>query len=114
MSIGYTEEDLKLVTLARSSRLRAKAREGAALRDTDGRTYTAASVDLPSISMSALKVAIVTAASSGVGGVEAAVVVTEAPALSASDLAVVRDLGGSEVPVYRSDPAGNVLDATIT
>ena len=37
-------EDAKLVTLARSARGRTGAAEGAAVRDTDGRTYVAAGV----------------------------------------------------------------------
>ena len=46
-------EDAKLVTLARSARGRTGAPEGAAVRDTDGRTYVAATVDLPSLRLSA-------------------------------------------------------------
>src|SRR5919107_5404252 len=42
-------EDAKIVTLARSARARTGAAEGAAVRDTDGRTYVAASVALPSL-----------------------------------------------------------------
>jgi hypothetical protein len=40
-------EDAKIVTLARSARARTGAAEGAAVRDTDGRTYVAATVALP-------------------------------------------------------------------
>ena len=39
-------DDRKLVTLARAARARTGAAEGAALRDADGRTYAAATVDL--------------------------------------------------------------------
>jgi len=39
-------EDAKLVTLARGARGRAAAAEGAAVRDEDGRTYAAATVEL--------------------------------------------------------------------
>ena len=42
-------EDAKIVTLARSARARTGAAEGAAVRDTDGRTYAAATVALPSL-----------------------------------------------------------------
>ena len=42
-------EDAKLVTLARSARGRTGAAEGAAVRDTDGRTYVAGGVALPSL-----------------------------------------------------------------
>lgn len=67
-------EDAKLVTLARSARTRTHAAQGAAVRDTDGRTYVAATVDLPSLHLSALQVAVAMAVSSGALGLEAAVV----------------------------------------
>ena len=41
-------EDQKLVTLARTTRSRTGGPEGAAVRDSDGRTYAAATVTLPS------------------------------------------------------------------
>jgi hypothetical protein len=47
-------EDAKLVTLARGARARIAAADGAAVRDQDGRTYAAATVALPSLSLSAL------------------------------------------------------------
>ena len=67
-------EDAKLVTLARSARARTRAHQGAAVRDTDGRTYVAASVDLPSLALTALQVAVAMAVSSGALGLEAAVI----------------------------------------
>src|SRR5205823_4713027 len=70
-------EDAKLVTLARSTRARTFAAEGAAVRDETGRTYTAASVELPSLGLSALRAAVVLAASSGVRSLEAAAVVRD-------------------------------------
>ena len=42
-------EDLKIITLARSTRARVAASEGAAVRDETGRTYAAAAVALPSL-----------------------------------------------------------------
>ncbi|MCW2582706.1 MAG: hypothetical protein JWQ53_1496, partial [Klenkia sp.] len=57
-------EDAKLVTLARSARGRTGAPEGAAVRDTDGRTYLAATVSLPSLQLSALQAAVAAAVSS--------------------------------------------------
>ena len=68
-------EDEKLATLARSARARTGAAQGAAVRDTDGRTYVAASVALASLRLSALQVAVAMAVSSGALGLEAAVVV---------------------------------------
>lgn len=100
-------EDIKLVTLARSTRARTRAAEGAAVRDLDGRTYAAATVDLPSLQLSALQVAVAMAVTSGARGLEAAVVLTEAEAPAEADLAVARDLAGTGVPVHvvRADGA---------
>ena len=67
-------EDAKLVTLARSARVRTGAAQGAAVRDSDGRTYVAATVALDALSLSALQVAVAMAVSSGAPGLEAAVV----------------------------------------
>lgn len=81
-------EDAKLVTLARSARARTRAAQGAAVRDTDGRTYVAATVDLPSLKLSALQVAVAMAVSSGAMGLEAAVVFGPDPADEAGAAAV--------------------------
>ena len=67
-------EDLKIITLARSSRARVAASEGAAVRDETGRTYTAAAVALPSLRLSALRLAVAMAVSSGARKLEAAAV----------------------------------------
>ena len=76
-------EDAKIITLARTARTRAYAEvsgrpEGAAVRDTDGRTYAAATVDhpRPDLSTTALRGALVAAVSSGVRTFEAAALVT--------------------------------------
>jgi cytidine deaminase len=115
MAVELTDpDDAKLVTLARANRARSKGLEGAAVRDTDGRTYSAASVDLPSLHLSALQTAVAMAVASGVSGLEAAVVVTETLAVSEHDQAVVRDLGGSGVAIHRADPSGTVLDTVTT
>jgi len=105
-------EDAKLVTLARSTRARTRAAEGAAVRDVDGRTYAAATVDLPSLQVSALGVAVAMAISSGAQGLEAAVVLTDAEAVGEADLAVVRDFAGRGVSVHRGDPRGGILETT--
>lgn len=107
-------EDAKLVTLARANRARAGASEGAAVRDTDGRTYSAAGVDLPSLQLSALQLAVAMAMSSGVKGLEAAVVVTEVMAIASADVAVVRDFAGPGLPVYRADTSATILDVVRT
>ena len=105
-------EDAKLVTLARSTRARTRAAEGAAVRDVDGRTYAAATVDLPSLQVSALGVAVAMAVSSGAQGLEAAVVLTDAERVADADLAVVRDVAGSGVSVHRGDTRGGILETT--
>jgi hypothetical protein len=110
---GLSAEDTKLVTLARATRARVASEEGAAVRDADGRTYAAATVDLPSLQLSALQVCIAMAVSSGSRGLEAAVVLTEAERLSDRDLAVVREFGGHEVAVHRADPRGTVRESLV-
>jgi hypothetical protein len=107
-------EDAKLITLARSARARRQAVEGAAVRDTDGRTYTASTVDLPSLRLSALRLGVAMAVSSGVGGLEAAAVVTDAEAVDGADLDAVRDLGGPGLPVFRADDDGSVTGVDST
>ncbi|MET8064173.1 cytidine deaminase, partial [Micromonospora sp. NPDC005313] len=74
-------EDAKLVVLARGARSRVAAVEGAAVRDQDGRTYAAASVALPSLTLTALQLAVASAVAAGASRLEAAVVVTEASTL---------------------------------
>jgi hypothetical protein len=102
-------EDEKILTLARSARARTGAAEGAAVRDTDGRTYAAATVALPSLRLSALQVAVAMAVCSGAEGLEAAAVVTAAGSpLEAGGLAAVRDLAAA-APVYLAGPDGAVV-----
>ena len=101
-------EDKKLVTLARATRARVGAAEGAAVRDADGRTYAAATVDLPSLQVSAIQVCVAMAVASGTRGLEAAVQLAQAEAPPAPDLAARGDLGGSGVVVHLADPRGTV------
>jgi hypothetical protein len=101
-------EDAKIVTLARATRARTGAAEGAAVRDTDGRTYAAATVALPSLSLSALQVAVAMAVSSGAPGLEAAAVVSVAgAAVDEAGVAAVRDLAVA-APVLVAGPDGQV------
>jgi cytidine deaminase len=74
MTEAFDAEDAKLVTLARATRARTGAAQGAAVRDLDGRTYAAATVELPSLRLTALQVAVAMALCSGAAGLEAAVV----------------------------------------
>jgi hypothetical protein len=101
-------EDRKLVTLARATRARTGAAEGAAVRDSDGRTYAAATVDLPSLQVSAIGVCVAMAVASGSRGLEAVVVLTESATVAAGDLAAVRDFAGAGVPVLLGDPRGTI------
>jgi hypothetical protein len=114
MSDSLSAEDRKLVTLARATRARTGAAEGAAVRDSDGRTYAAATVDLPSLRVSALGVCVAMAVASGSSGLEAAVVLTDAESVGEGDVAAVRDLGGSGVVVHRGDVRGTVAESTRT
>ncbi|KQT94289.1 cytidine deaminase [Marmoricola sp. Leaf446] len=101
-------EDRKLAVLAKATRTRARAAEGAALRDLDGRTYAAATVDLPHLRLSALGAAVAMAVASGAAGLEAAVLLTDSDQVGDDELAVVGDLGGSGVTVLLGDPAGRL------
>ena len=102
-------DDKKLVTLARSTRARTRAAEGACVRDLDGRTYAAATVDLPSLRLTAAQVAIAMAVTSGAAGLEAVVVLGDAAVLDEADLSVVRDFAGAGVPVHLAAPDGSIL-----
>lgn len=90
-------EDQKLLTLARATRARTGAAQGAAVRDLDARTYAAASVDLPSLQLSAIQVCVAMAVASGSKGVEAVVVMGTEP--TDADRAVVADFGGAEITI---------------
>ena len=100
-------EDAKIVTLARSALARTGAQEGAAVRDTEGRTYTGVTVSLPSLALTALQAAVAAAVASGATGLEAAAVVAGSGAVDADSLAAVRELG-SAAPVLVVDPDGVV------
>ena len=101
-------EDRKLVTLAKATRARIGAAEGAAIRDNDGRTYAAATVSLPSLELSAIQVCVAMAVASGSRGLEAAVVLGDATELAAPDRAVLRDFGGDGVVVHLGDGQGRL------
>jgi hypothetical protein len=103
-------EDQKIITLARSTRARVAASEGAAVRDETGRTYTAAAVALPSLRLSALRLAVAMAVSSGAERLEAAALVSDSDP-DPGDLAAVRDLG-PDAPIFHAAPDGT-LRATL-
>ena len=101
------QEDAKIVTLARAGRARTGAAEGAAVRDTDGRTYAACTVTLPSLRLTALQAAVAAAAAAGAVGLEAAAVVTDATSVDDASLAAVRDLAAT-APILIANPTGTV------
>jgi|SRR5690349_14366336 hypothetical protein len=107
-------DDLKLVTLARSARARTRAAEGAGVRDRDGRTYAAATVDLPSLRLSAVQVAVAMAVTSGATGLEAVVVLGDAAVVAETDLSAVRDFAGAGVPVHLAAPDGTVVASLVS
>ena len=112
-------EDAKIVTLARGARSRAHTpdtgvAEGAAVRDTDGRTYSAATVENadPGLTTTALRGAVAAAASSGARAFEAAAVVGGL-LVSEADVAVLREFGVG-VPLLLADADGTVRHSVTT
>jgi 2-methylaconitate cis-trans-isomerase PrpF len=97
-------EDAKIITLARAARARNGAAEGAAVRDEIGRTYSATTVDLPSLKLSALQLAVAMAVAGGAESLEAAAVVTTA---ETADTEAVHDLA-PKAPVLIADPTGTL------
>jgi cytidine deaminase len=104
-------EDAKLVTLARAARSRVGAAMGAALRDETGRSYSGANVELKSLALSGLQLAVAQAVASGARGVEAAVVVGSIPG---EGLDALRELAGPGVPLFLCDASGVVIDRILT
>ncbi len=109
-SVNPDAEDLKIITLARSTRAHTGAPEGAAVRDETGRTYAAAAVALPSLRLSALRLAVAMAASSGATSLEAAAVVSDTVEPNPEDVAAVRDLGPAAI-IFHAAPDGTVPSA---
>lgn len=104
-------DDKKLVILARSTRARTGAAQGACVRDLDGRTYAGATVALPSLNITAVQLAVAMAVTSGAKGLEAVAVLGGQPEVGERDMSVVRDFAGSGVPIYVASPDGTVLSS---
>jgi len=98
-------EDLKLITLARAALGRTGAQQGAAVRDTDGRAYAAASIDLEHLKLSGIAVAVAMAVSSGAVGLEAVALIGDAEP-SAGDLDIVADLAGHSTVIIWAASGG--------
>ena len=83
------------------------------MRDEDGRTYSAATVENadPALTTSALRGAVVAAASSGARVFEAAAVVTDGE--SVVDLAVLREFG-TGIPVLLAGSDGALRQTVST
>jgi hypothetical protein len=101
-------QDAKLVTLARASMARIGAKQGAAVRDLDGRSYASGPVELASLSLGALELAVAQAVAAGAKGLEA-VAVVNALDDAIVNLEVVRDFGGSGIPVHVANAEGDVV-----
>lgn len=110
MSSQLTDEDAKLVTLAKGARIRIGAAEGAAVRDEMGRTYSGATVSAGDFQLSALDLAVAQAIAAGASGLECAVVV----GTGAVDLGSVRELAGSAVPVLSCGIDGSIRERLTT
>ncbi|MDP3971786.1 MAG: cytidine deaminase [Candidatus Nanopelagicales bacterium] len=102
---GNDPDWAKLIVLARSARARVGAREGAAVRDETGRTHTAVCVELESLVLSALQLAVANAIATGARGIEAAVVVGQAES-DPTDEAVVREVATDAAELLLCAPDG--------
>ena len=109
----WTAEDDKIVTLARSARARVQAPSAAALRDTQGRTYASASVDVPPLKLTAIELVVGQAIASGADGIEA-VVLCDSASISTDDMAVIQGFAGSGVPVYHVDLTGDLRETQLS
>ncbi|MDQ1682730.1 MAG: hypothetical protein QOG52_1417 [Frankiaceae bacterium] len=114
-------EDAKLIVLARAARVRAYAPyggviEGAAVRDTDGRTYAAATVQHKDerLASSALRGALSAFASSGARTLEAVALVHDRTIgiVCADDLMLVAEFG-ADVPIIVAGLDGTVLTTVV-
>lgn len=103
------DEDSKLFTLARGARGRVGAAVGAALRDETGRTYSAANVALPHLTIGALQLAVAQAVSAGARGCECAVVVAGDGGVFDDDIDAARDLGGEHARIIGVLPSGEIV-----
>lgn len=108
--IDLSEEDAKLVALARQARARIQAQEGAAVRDDTGRSYSGATVELPSVTLTALQLAVAQAVAAGARDIEAAVVIANS---NTADHQPISDAATTPTPLHICSPKGEVVASTI-
>lgn len=99
-------EDAKLVTLAKAARSRVSASQGAAVRDTTGRTYASANVSRPGLDLSAIQLAVGQAFASGATALEAIVLCADND-FSENDREILMSPNGS-VAAFLIDLSGDV------
>lgn len=104
-----SEEDAKLVALARQARGRIQAEEGAAVRDETGRSYSGATITLPSTTLTALQLAVAQAVAAGARDIEAAVVITKN---SDVDPTPIVEAASTATPLHVCSVKGEVLSST--
>ncbi len=105
-----SEEDAKLVSLAKQARARIQAKEGAAVRDDTGRSYSGATVELPSATFTALQLAVAQAVAAGARDIEAAVIVTDS---TTADDQAISDAASTPTPLHICSVKGDVIASTI-
>ena len=106
--IDLSSDDAKLVVLARGIMVRTGGGTGAAVRDLDGRTFTATKVELATLRLTALQAAVAAAVGAGATGFEAAAVVDGTR--EDKGLASIRELSQA-ARVYFADRDGRIADA---
>ena len=105
------DEDAKLLALARQARGRIQANEGAAVRDETGRSYSGATIDLPSTTLTALQLAVAQAHAAGAQDIEAAVVVSKNDDVSAIDTRPISEVASTPTPLYLCSVRGELVSS---
>lgn len=103
--INMSDEDAKLITLAKAAQARINAPTGAAVRDELGRAFASASVAIPTLRISAIDLVVAQAIASGATGLEAAVILGDTENVN---LDAARTIGGPELCVYLCSTDGTV------
>ena len=104
-----SEEQGKLFRLARAARARIEAVQGAAVVDETGRTYSAASVVLPRLALTAVELAVASAAAAGARQLTGCVLVAGEPEPLPTDSGVFADLAAHGAELVVCAPDGTVV-----